>query len=99
MLHQNGIKILLLGLNVVEVAHDNCSSVKNYITKDLNLINSYDTWHGKLFHVSAWHHLVIGTKNVAKSLKTVAVGTAKTAGVTWFTELSDKSTIAIQSKR
>ncbi len=38
---------LSLGLKVVEVAHDNCSSVKNYVVQDLNLINSYDTWHGK----------------------------------------------------
>ena len=36
-----------IGLNVVEVAHDNAPSVKAYIVQELNLINSYDTWHGK----------------------------------------------------
>ena len=35
------------GLNVVEVAHDNSPSVKNYIVQDLGLINSYNTWYGK----------------------------------------------------
>ena len=34
------------GLNVVEVAHDIAQSVSSYITKSLNLVNSYDTWHG-----------------------------------------------------
>lgn len=33
-------------LKVVEVAHDNAATVKNYITEDLHLLNSYDTWHG-----------------------------------------------------
>ena len=32
-------------LKVVEVAHNN-ATVKNYITEDLHLLNSYDTWHG-----------------------------------------------------
>ena len=36
-----------IGLNVVEVAHDSAPSVKAYIVQELNLINSYDTWHGK----------------------------------------------------
>ena len=33
-------------LNVVEVVHDHQVQVKNYITEDLKLLNSYDTWHG-----------------------------------------------------
>ncbi len=37
------ITIMMSGLKVVEVAHDNSSSVKNYTVQDLNLINSYDT--------------------------------------------------------
>ena len=37
-----------LGLNVVEVAHDNCSSVKRFIIDDLNIVNSFDTWHGEI---------------------------------------------------
>ena len=35
------------GLNIVEVAHDNQPVVKRFVTDDLNLTNSYDTWHGK----------------------------------------------------
>ena len=35
------------GLNVVEVAHDNSTSVISYVVKDLKLRNSYDTWHGE----------------------------------------------------
>ena len=35
------------GLNIVEVAHDNQKQVKQYITDDLKVLNSYDTWHGK----------------------------------------------------
>ncbi|XP_064382205.1 uncharacterized protein LOC135331087 [Halichondria panicea] len=64
------------GLNIVEVAHDNQPVVKRFVTDDLNLTNSYDTWHG--------------TKNVAKKMKKVAIGTKKAQGKTWFPELSDK---------
>ena len=35
-------------LKIVEVAHDNATAVKSYITEDLSLLNSYDTWHGKV---------------------------------------------------
>lgn len=35
------------GLNVVEVAHDNCTSVRSYVVNDLKLRNSDDTWHGE----------------------------------------------------
>ena len=38
------------GLNITEVAHDISASVKSYIVEDLQLKNSYDTWHGKSFH-------------------------------------------------
>ncbi len=37
----------IVGLNIVEVAHDNQPVVKKYVTDELNLLNSYDTWHGK----------------------------------------------------
>ena len=33
---------------VAEVAHDHKKQVMKYITGDVKLINSYDTWHGKL---------------------------------------------------
>ncbi len=37
----------VVGLNIVEVAHDNQPVVKKYVTDELKLLNSYDTWHGK----------------------------------------------------
>ena len=37
----------VIDVNIIEVAHDNAASVKNYIVGDLKLANSYDTWHGK----------------------------------------------------
>lgn len=39
--------VFTLDLKVVEVAHDHQVQVKKYVTEDLELINSYDTWHGK----------------------------------------------------
>ena len=36
-------------------------------------------------------HVCTGTKNVAKMLKKVSVGTVAQRGKTWFPELSDKS--------
>ncbi len=35
------------GLNIVEVAHDNQVVVSQFVVKDLQVLNSYDTWHGK----------------------------------------------------
>ena len=41
------ITILLFpGLNVVEVAHDMQLAVGRYVKDDLELLNSFDTWHG-----------------------------------------------------
>ena len=34
-----------------------------------------------------------GTKNVAKRMKSIAIGAVKSAGKTWFLELSDKSMV------
>ena len=36
----------VVGLNVVEVAHDYQVQVRN-VVDELGLINSYDMWHGK----------------------------------------------------
>ena len=33
---------------MVEVAHDMQLQVGRYISLELNLLNSYDTWHGKM---------------------------------------------------
>ena len=38
----------LIGINIVEVAHDIQKQVSGYVSKELKLINSYDTWHGIL---------------------------------------------------
>jgi hypothetical protein len=64
-------------LHIIEVAHDNCSTVKKLIENDFQgIVNSFDTWHG--------------TKNVSKAMAKIAVGTLKNAGKTWLPELSDK---------
>ncbi len=39
------------GRNVVEVAHDMQHQVSRYVTSDLGLKNSFDTWHGSTLHV------------------------------------------------
>ncbi len=60
------------GLNIVEVAHDNQSVVKKFITDDLKLINSFDTWHGKCVEPRNNYYYRVGvfsgTKNVAKNM-------------------------------
>ena len=78
----------------MEVAHDNAATVKNYyITEDLHLLNSYDTWHGvvadfpMLLMVSV---LYLGTKNVAKSMRKISCGAKRTEEKSWFVELSNK---------
>ena len=53
-----------LGLNVFEVAHDNCSYVKRFIIDDFNIVNSFDTWHGVIcFTLSTFF------KNSSKSFR------------------------------
>ena len=62
-------------LNIVEVAHDHQVQVKNYVTEDLKLLNSYDTWHGNLLIylcVCEYLHDYAGTKNVVKETKKVS---------------------------
>ena len=39
--------VVNVGLRVIEVAHDIQSQVGKYVSTDLRLVNSYDTWHGK----------------------------------------------------
>ena len=34
------------GLQVIEVAHDMQLAVRRYLKQELNLVNSFDTWHG-----------------------------------------------------
>ena len=35
-----------VGVKVMEVAHDHQVCVKKFVTEELGVINSYDTWHG-----------------------------------------------------
>ena len=35
-----------VGVKVTEVAHDHQVCVKKFVTEELGVINSYDTWHG-----------------------------------------------------
>ena len=88
------------------MAHDHQAQVMKYITEDLQLINSYDTWHGELYFSFTYILCVYrnfvnfvyihvcflpsGTKNVAKQMKKITCGAQKTEGNTWFLELSDK---------
>jgi hypothetical protein len=39
-------KEIILGLHVVEVAHDFQQQIRRYVVEDLKMVNSYDTWHG-----------------------------------------------------
>ena len=42
--------------------------------------------------------LTLGTKNVAKKMAKIAQGAARSEGVTWFRQLSDKRKILAHSK-
>ena len=84
-----------IGLNIKEVAHDYATSVSDYIISELQLLNSYDTWHGKIFEMYLNMMCILfmsckGTKNVAKAMKKIAQGAAKWEGTKWFRDLSDK---------
>ena len=41
---------ICLGLNIVEVAHDMQQHVKRFLTADMKLVYSYDTWHGMILY-------------------------------------------------
>ena len=43
--------ISLLGLAVVEVAHDFVPKIKNWLLQQ-NIQNSFDTWHGKIININ-----------------------------------------------
>ena len=56
-------------VNVTEVAHDYQVSVKKYMTEDLGIIKSYDTWHGKYKYEYYYNFISIYMYN-CKELKT-----------------------------
>ena len=61
------------------------------MTDELNLLNSYDTWHGEYAFTCMYKFLLIlGTKNAAKQLKKITEGANKWEGVNWWRELADK---------
>ena len=43
------VESLFVGLDVREVAHDVQMQVSRYVSTELKLLNSYDTWHGKIY--------------------------------------------------
>ena len=44
------------GLNVTEVAHDMQQQVARYVTVQLGVVNSFDTWHGM---INALLHIIL----------------------------------------
>ena len=50
-LHTNSdVECLVLGLRITEVAHDIQQQVSCYVSTELGLVNSYDTWHSIYIH-------------------------------------------------
>ena len=74
------------------MAHDIQQQVSKYISSDLKMINSYDTWHGNAMfgNIICNTQVSSGTKNVKKLLENITKGTKKSRNVTWFPELVDK---------
>ena len=73
-------------MNVTEVAHDFQVGVKKFMTEELGVLNSYDTWHGKYKDIATpgYYHVLMhtqGTKNVVKIVRKVGEG----KGVVWTT--------------
>ena len=67
-----------------------------YITNDLKLTNSFDTWHGmKLVELTPKlpNFYTKGTKNVAKVMKKISEGRLSDKCKTWFPEFRDKSSL------
>ena len=82
-------------MNITEVAHDIQQQVSRYVTGSMGVVNSYDTWHGKMHQTSGSGLFMLilpfeGTKNVAKEMKKITDGLVRNRGVTWFPELVDK---------
>ena len=38
-------------MKVTEVAHDYHVGVMKYVTEELGILNSYDTWHGEQYYL------------------------------------------------
>ena len=48
-------------MNVTEVAHDFQVGVTKFVTEELGVVNSYDTWHGKYKDIATpgYYHALI----------------------------------------
>ena len=78
------------------VAHDFLVGVKKYVTEELGVLNSYDTWHGKYKDIATpgcYHALIrlsAYTRNdVVKAMRKVGQGEVKDEGKVWFGQLRD----------
>ena len=77
------------------VAHDFLVGVKKYVTEELGVVNSYDTWHSKNMDIATpgYYHALIQssayTKNVVKAVRKVGQGKVKDEGKVWFGQLRD----------
>ena len=85
------------GLHITEVAHDIQQQVSRFITADLSLVNSYDTWHGTTHNLSValtcdMCVCMCEGKNVWKQMLQITQGRVRDRGVTWFPEVVDTST-------
>ena len=45
------VVFLYVGFDIREVAHDYATTVSAYITNELKVLNSYDTWHGMYLYL------------------------------------------------
>ena len=77
------------------VSHDIQQQVARYVTSDLKLLNSYDTWHGKFIHCSyifyTYYYVIHNCRHKkAKELSKITKGLVKERGKKWHPELSDK---------
>ena len=56
------------GLNITEVAHDYNTQLKTYITQELKLVNSFDTWHGMCISAvqATWTHFCVFVSQVPR---------------------------------
>ena len=90
-MHYTHIYPCMLGINVVEVAHDYQVQVQKYITNDLKLLNSYDGESHRAM-CTLFHMFTQAQKMLQKK---IATGTVKSEDQKWFGELSDKCTFIL----
>ena len=85
------------GLNVTEVAHDLQQQVARFVTVQLGVVNSFDTWHGM---INAHLHIILYSFEFSfvsfirdeecGQRKKITEGLVRNRGITWFPNLIDK---------